>query len=715
MANVNSYTDNLERLTEASKNIVDIATALNDAMTGNSSQIIVGDGVTLPSFQNVINRVERVENTVSQFVQGKGVVEVDDGSFRKIKVDLISKPAETIRNLSPITTFSINPNWFFESLQYPRCVVKMNLTGKIDDTSDRAYVNRIIIDVNQDMLTPDQITEIKGSSLDYGKMIEYLDERNIAYSEDRDEAKLPLTYEKYRGSFQIINSAIIKNPTTNINELWYYLSSTNYTTVTEDGVIESSENVLKIDDLLRFNDSVYKVTNINHKENRVVLGYNIGYETLGVGDTLDIYNNPFSEKIISVGIGLNELCIIYVKGVNEHFNILSREWSNPVIFSTNDLIAEDDSTMDFVTFYRNNVADFGKHLIGQYKEGQISSYEGKTPNAPTLIANDLRVVQINTQLNATLDSEEYMRVTTEIASTKSNISAVRTTIATNRDKLVQETDLDSRNTIQNTISSDTERLNSLTTQFSSLVEELNTLLTNAGAINYTPKYHVRGFFSIPQPRYDVENGDKKLGRQEVIGFETMYRYLHVDETGQKLNTFDYRNSDNIIETGVFTDWNLSVSPFLSKVYNSDTDRYEWATERVDGTHAVINQIDIPIRSGEKVELKVRSISEAGYPYNPLKSEWSNSVIISFPDNLTTDDSVTTVLDTVKNDMTSVILQETLSAAGIYTHISDANSRYKHSAENIEYTETVEDGNGNTKVVTMSVAEKLRNLSSIAKK
>lgn len=706
MANVNSYSDNLSKLTEASKNIVDIASALNTVMTGNTSQVVVGDGITLPSFQNIVNRMERVENTVSQFVQGKGVVEIDDGSFRKIKVDLISKPADTISNLPAVTTFSINPNWFFESLQYPRCVVNLDLKGQIDDTSDRAYVNRIIIDINQDGLSTEQIGEIKNLKLDYGEMIEYLDQRGISYTEDRDEAKLPLTYEKYRGYFQIINTSLVKNPTSNLNELWYYLSDVNYSTVSEDGVVLSSENILTKNDLLRFGDSVYKITNIDLSENRVVLGYNIGYETLGVGDTLEIYNNPFAEKIISVGISLNELCIVYVKGVNEHFNVLSREWSNPVIFLSNDLMSEDNSTLDFVTYYRNNVADFGKRLIGQFKEGQISSYEGKIPNSPTLVSDDLKVVQINTQLNATLDSDEYMRVTTEIASTKSNISAVRTTIATNRDKLVQETDNDTRNTIQNTIKSDTEKLNNLTTQFSSLVEELNTLLTSAGAINYTPKYHVRGFFSIPQPRYDVEQGDKKLGKQEVIGFETMYRYLHVDETGQKLNTFDYRNSDNIIETGVFTDWNLSVSPFLEKAYNANTDRYDWVSERVDGSHSVINQIDIPIRSGEKVEIKVRSISEAGYPYNPLKSDWSNSVIISFPDNLTTDDSVTTVLNTVKNDMTSVILQETLSAAGIYSHLSDSNSKYKHSAENIEYTET--DSNGN--IVTMSVAEKLRILS-----
>ena len=705
MANVNTFSENLNKLTEASKDIISMATVLNDAVTGNSSEVIMGDGIVLPSYQNVLHRLQRIENTISKFTQGKGVVEVDDGSFRKIKVDLLSKPAKNISGLGAVTTFGINSNWFFESLQYPRCVVKIDLKGKIDGDSDRAYVNRLIIDIDQPNLSDEIKNTILTSQLNYGSMIDYLDNVGVLYREDRDEVKLPLTYEKSKGSFQIVNTAIMKNTHTSLNELWYYLSDIKYSTVSEDGVVESSENFLSEGDKLRFGDSVYKIKYINHPEKRVLLGYDSGYDVIGVGDILEIYNDPFADKTINVGVSINELCIVYIKGVNENYNVLSREWSNPIIFNTNDLMFEDNNTIDFVTYYRNNVADFGRRMIGQYKEGQITSYEGKIPYAPTLVSNDLKVVQINTQLNSTLDSNEYNRVTSEIASVKSNISAVRTTIATNKDKLVQTSNSAQRNTIQNTINNDSEKLNNLTTQFSSLVEELNTMLNNAGAINYTPKYHVRGFFSIPQPRYDVEDSGKNVGKQQIIGFETMYRYLHVDETGQRLNSFDYTNSENVLETGIFTDWNLSVSPFLEKAYNNDTDSYEWINEKVDGTHVSINQIDVPIRNGEKVEIKVRSISEAGYPYNPLKSEWSNSVIISFPDNLTSDDSVTTVLDTVKNDMTSVTLQETLSAAGVYTHVADSNSLYKHNADNMEFTEI----EGET-TSTMSIAQKLRSLT-----
>jgi hypothetical protein len=162
---------------------------------------------------------------------------------------------------------------------------------------------------------------------------------------------------------------------------------------------------------------------------RVRLEYNVGYDTVGLYDVLEFYNDPFKEKVISIGIGIDEIDIIYIKGVNEKFNLLSREWSNPVIFSTNDLVFEKDSDVSFLNYYIKNVADFGRMLISQVKEGRLPAYGGKTPTAPILNEGDLRVVQINTQLNSTLDSERYISITSEIASVKSNITATRNTIS----------------------------------------------------------------------------------------------------------------------------------------------------------------------------------------------------------------------------------------------------------------------------------------------
>ena len=129
-----------------------------------------------------------------------------------------------------------------------------------------------------------------------------------------------------------------------------------------------------------------------------------------------------------------------------------------------------------------------------------------------------------------------------------------------------------------------------------------------------------------------------------------------------------------------------------KVYNSTLDVYEWKEENVgDGNVININQIDIPITSGEKVEIMIRSISEAGYPTCPLKSEWSNSVIISFPSNLSSSNQLTNLIEDVNSDRNSIQLDDVLTSAGFYTHISDETTNpndsaksYHHKAENIYY-------------------------------
>ena len=711
MANTNSFSENLSQLTAQTTQAIEMLAGMNEAMSGETAEVKISDDITLPSFSNVVKRLERAENTISKFVQGKGIVETDDGTFRKVKVSTISRPPETIGNIAPITEFSINPNWFFESLQYPRCIVKLDLTDKIDPASDRVYVTRVILDSEETTAAGIDVksfyaANIQNVNIGYTALINLLENNGIPYKEDRDEVALPLTYERFKGEYGITDIRLLKDEKGK-SQQWVYLDNINYIIVDENGQETSSGLVLNIGDYLRYNYSLYKIVDIAQNQKRVRLDYAVGYETIGIGDVIELYNAPFADKEVEIGIGINEIDIVYVKGINEEYNLLARNWSAPISFYTNDLVFSDNSAVSFKSYYVDNVADFGQNWIAQIKEGQIYSFNGKAPIAPVLNADDMSVVQINTQLDATLDKETYNKLTIEIASTKSNIAAVRHTISSNKDLLIQSSSEDDRTNIQNLINNDTTKLNSLTTQYNSLVDELNTLLVEAGVINYSPKYHIRGFFGIPAPRYTDETN--KSGEQRVISFEIMYRYLHTDETGVKLESYEYTDTtNNIIQTGVFTDWNIYQTSILAKVYNSTTGVYEWTSENpADGSQININQIDIPIRSGEKVEIKARSISEAGYPYNPLKSEWSNSIIMSFPDNLTSDDNVTTMLDTVKNDMTAVVLQETMSAAGVYTHLADSNSTYKHTANNIGYTDSTTDPSTNLTTLTeMSVQNKL---------
>ena len=711
MANTNSFSENLSQLTAQTTQAIEMLAGMNEALSGETAEVKISNDISLPSFSNVVKRLERAENTISKFVQGKGIVETDDGTFRKVKVSTISRPPETIGTLNPVTEFSINPNWFFESLQYPRCIVKLDLTDKIDPASDRVYVTRIILDSEEVTSSGIDVksfyaANIQNVNIGYSALINLLENNGIPYKEDRDEVALPLTYERFKGEYGITDIRLLKDEKGK-SQQWVYLDNINYMIVDENGQETSSGFVLNVGDYLRYNYSLYKIVDIAQNKKRVRLDYAVGYETIGIGDVIELYNAPFADKQVEIGIGINEINIVYVKGINEEYNLLARNWSAPISFYTNDLVFSDNSAVSFKSYYVDNVADFGQNWIAQIKEGQIYSFNGKKPIAPVLNADDMNVVQINTQLDATLDKETYNKLTIEIASTKSNITAVRHTISSNKDLLIQSSSEDDRTNIQNLINNDTTKLNSLTTQYNSLVDELNTLLVEAGVINYSPKYHIRGFFGIPASRFSDET--TRAGEQRVIGFEIMYRYLHTDETGVKLESYEFTDTaNNVIQTGVFTDWNIYQSSILAKVYSEETGVYEWTSENpADGSQININQIDIPIRSGEKVEIKARSISEAGYPYNPLKSDWSNSIIMSFPDNLTSDDTVTTMLDTVKNDMTAVVLQETMSAAGVYTHLADSNSTYKHTAANIAYTDSTTDSSTNLTTLTeMSVQNKL---------
>ena len=196
--NTNSYFGNMTQLAQAAKDMLSVANAFNETLSGNKAGVVIqGDSsMVMPSYGNVIQRLERAENTIAQFTQGNGVVQANDGSYRKITVDNISRPASDIEfDKLDVSTFGIDPNWFFESFQFPRCVIRINLAGKIDDTSDTVFVTRLIIDSEQDSINNDTKSAILGTNLSYEDMVAYLETNKISYKEDRDEVKLPLTYE----------------------------------------------------------------------------------------------------------------------------------------------------------------------------------------------------------------------------------------------------------------------------------------------------------------------------------------------------------------------------------------------------------------------------------------------------------------------------------------------------------------------------------------
>jgi hypothetical protein len=347
--------------------------------------------------------------------------------------------------------------------------------------------------------------------------------------------------------------------------------------------------------------------------------------------------------------------------------------------------------MNLSMYYNTYVADFGANFIAQAKERVINNYNGKTPNAPTLNVDDFSVVQINTQINSALNINTIKTTQSSILNLKSKIKTLKNTISKQKFDLVNITDANSRLQQLNLVTENSNNLRSLTTEYSTNVDYLNAFILDNKIVKTSPKYRIRGFFDIPDAQYSFTDGDIKVGKQEIIGFDIAYRYLKLDNTGVELTTYNYVDKNNNQITATFSDWTTYRSKIRQRRYDAETDSYQWEVENVgDGSEININQIDIPITAGEKVEFKVRSISEAGYPTNPLLSNWSNSVIIEFPENISATNQIDNIIDDVNAELTSIKLDETMRAAGFSSHIDDEysspvdNVTYHHNAANIMY-------------------------------
>jgi len=724
MANVNSFTETTNDLVKQVNIALESMAKMNQSMTTEDDTVVItvegfdpitGDpsvyNYSIPSYQYTLAQLSRITNTVDTFVSGNGVVLLNDGTYRQVSTIPVAQSPTRITGVQAPTKFQTKSNWFFESMLFPILYVQFNLKGKIDDRSDRVVVNRVIFDNFDETETQWFKTNVLGTAWTYSGLTTYLSQNDKRYWEDQETKDLPLTTRKYRGNFLITNKGVINA------EEWFYLNTINYAIVDDDPPVNNVE--LKIGDTLRYNNSLFTVEAVNVSEKRVKILPLVGLGTPTINNRFDIYSTPFENKLVDIAIGYNECQSLFLKGVNDDFNIIADDWSESISFYSNDLTLI-NSVQSLETYYFNYVSDFGKTFEGAAKEKFIPAYFGVTPTAPLITADQFGVNQINTQLNAALDTESIKNTQTQIESTKTIINSLKSTIAQQKAELVELTDPGQRADLQSKIDNNTSQLSKQTVEYQSLVKSLATLAYENDAVLGDPKYRVRGFFEIPSGKRMSE--DTAESPQEIIQFDIAYRYLRLDNTGNPLNTYSYPDpctGQNI--TGTFTDWTITPSPIKVKVYDTSLGVYKWITEPVsDGEAVNINQVDIPITKGEKVQLKIRSISEAGWPSNPKKSNWSETITIEFPSNLQGSDQVVNILEDSVAEESTIKLEETLNAAGIYTHLDDGvpnpnaadGTYFKHQAQFLAYDLSQKSALGLvTSESTVDLQSQLDNLSA----
>lgn len=697
-----SYTQNsisslVAQFLRLQKNALEIINGLNEVATSTNDTVEIQlldelgfpSTASIPAYGYLRGQIQRLDSNI-QALAGLGEnfssIRNPDGTYTPIfKAEPLRDPLP-LTNLSVPSTFATKDNWFFESFLSPLLYVNIDVTGQIPNSADRIVVKRIIANTLTDVQKSFFDQNLSGrNDITEQDFINSLGSAGIGYFIDEDTIPLPLRQIRYVGYFsvlQIFDSVVATTDANNqsVQETRrnYRLNTLNYTD-TSSGITDGK--TLAVNDyLLTADGSTYQIVSVNVDQTTVQLKRTSGYQPIQIGpDILSFSSSDLGSRFVQVNVGYNERLGIFFKKIDDNYNIVSSTWSTGVTFFTNELrINTDAGVQTLETFYVNSVADIGQIFLNAAKEKKVPSYQGLIPNAPVLAETNFKVVQINTQLTNGVSPQLLNQKVAEQTSLKSELSQIDASIASAQARLNTNSSPFSVANVNSAVVALTStppvninpsvqaEIDSLTRQrvqkqqlLTSIVQEISTLRESIPALIEPPKYRVRGFWAIPDPVTNAETGP-----QQVIQFKVQYRYLSDSGAANPIQQVDFLDNNGQTKTGAFSNWNEFKTEVRTKVYDPNTGTYVWAPEiTADAEANNINQLDIPITKGEQVEIRIQSISEAGWPDNPVVSQFSTSVVIPFPADLNTQSQAANTASTL-TDLASIQIQNDLASRGI---------------------------------------------------
>ena len=706
-----SFATVANQITSYNKNIVDTLSKINALSTTQEPsvdiQIVDVEGVlrsySLPSFTFLKSEIERLNNSINSLYSidtGGALIQTSNANkFKKIiTVDLNREP-NSINDLGTITTFRAQKNWFFDSMLNPALFIELDLSDKIENNVRKILSRRYIVDFAQD--SSGNLTNLGRSALNsYNTLfrgnsdIDIQDFENWHRTTPGVVSPLSPNYDEqvfdlepnsllYDGVFNVLT---IEEDTLN-RKLWYHLNTLDYL------VNETLEvKQLSVDDELIINQEVsntrYKIIEISNTESnfRIRVERVEGLQPIPVGiGTLKIYSPVVYIKRVRISVGYNERDALFIKPMNADNNLIAKDWSRGTAFYTNDLIltsndSENGSTME--QFYTDFVFDYGEVLQDLVSKKTPNKLAG-TPNIVTLNSDNFKVVQINRHLTDNPDANIIKVKHNYTIALKNEIAQLQEAID-DRNKKLRVTRFTSK-AAQAQFAKEIEELNNKKNSKSKLlattIQEIIDLSRSA-TTKVEPKYRLRGFWNIPEAV--VTRGTLP---QEIVQFRIQYRYVSKDGREPVVETFNITDN-NQQKTAAFSNWNEFKSDARKRTFDKSTGQYTWQIEDLESADTPnINQIDLSISPNERVEMRVKSISEVGWPESPVESEWSEIISIDFPDDLNNvlNESDFILTEASKEDL-KVSMQTELTARGLDEHLSETavinNKTFHHSSEKI---------------------------------
>jgi len=688
----NSFVQIAEQIQLLNNNNVEVLTKINDIVVGEDSSVNVtqldeqGNETTysLPTVGKLQKDINNLNNNVKTLagLNNNTVHIIDGNTTKKIFISDLNREPNKIDNLSTVTQFDSNNNWFFESLMNPSLTINYDLSDKVGNDVDGVISRRYIVKFKKD--ENGNYTEDGAKYLDQFNSL-FLGKNDINLQDFLDWHTNPTNTGIYRGSnpiydeeyfkfdFQDVDEyglfSVVKQEVDTINnKLWFHIYPSRYTSITD------GQKILAVDDQLILNsqESVtrWKIieTSTASSEFRVRLERLEGYDPIVTGaNVLKIYGSSIAKKIVKVTVGFDENLVVFMKATNSKNNLKGSTWSNGTGLYTNNLVLDTDTNLTMSQYYLDYVEDYGK-ILNDMIQKVIPSNLGLPPNKPILDSTNFNVVQINKHLTDTDNSKVLKDLHSEKTKVKTKLEQVNAAIVQKNKELsvTRFASIGEKTKSQNELgklSGEQENLSKLLYSITRQIKSKTDTTTTVDA-----KFRVRGFWDIPEAKQDYG-----YRPQEIIQFEIQHRYSSKTGVENQTEGFKLESSDGTKKNAYFANWVSITSDLRKRTYNKDTSTWTWDIEDVsDADTPNINQLDISISADEKVEIRVRSISEVGYPDSKIYSDWSDTLSVEFPDNLKNvlgeNDFI---LQEAKDDNTMLEFEQSLDAKGVIKHINES--------------------------------------------
>lgn len=716
----NSFAILAEQVVKNNKNSLEIMAKLDQIVSSNDANVVItlvdetGNPIeySFPTVGYLKAELERINtnlNTLASISSNGAFIRDADNAFKKIIVADLNREPNSLSALNTVTEFRSDKNWFFDALLNPILSVVIDLTDKVEDNVRKCLVRRYIVKFNQN--EDGSLTSLGESARN--SFVEAFNGRQDVGIEEFEtwhattagvqNPTTPLIDDQlfdlepnellYDGTFSVLGT---EEDTIN-RKLWYFLDSLTFLET-----VNNATRDLAVGDEVIINNDIsttrYRVSEVStaSSQYRVRFERIEGFEPIPVGTgTLKIYSPLVLNKNVKVSIGFNEYNVSFVKPMNTDNHLLARNWSLGTAYYTNDLrlSSEDsDNGMTMSDYYVQKVYDYGlilQDLVAKKKPNAL----GVTPNLVTLKAENFKVVQINKHLTDTVDANDIRIKNNSKNTLKSEIDQLDQAILDKQRELqtrrfASESDKQKSQTqLQNLV----DKKDSRSKQMTSIVTEI--LAQSKNITKTEPKFRVRGFWDIPDSvqAFNVQP-------QEPIGFRIQYKYQSKSGSENLPERFKITPKDDVVSTNTsnlsrgkeafFSNWVEIKSDIRKRTFDAVNNVWTWEIEDVsDADTPNINQLDIPIQAGERVEIRVKTISEVGYPEAPIESDWSESLIVEFPEDL---NQVLGENEFILREATQeeqrVKFQQELNSQGLGQHLADSvtvEDKYlAHKDENI---------------------------------